>query len=55
MRARLRGKLLSVNEDPLRDKTELLVKVRTSKLLKLGVEPRSKVGKENSIIITIAD
>jgi hypothetical protein len=47
--------LLRVNEDPIRDRTELLIKVRTTKLRKLGLDTRQFIGKENAVTVSLGD
>ena len=50
---RIQGTLLRVSEDAVRDRTELTIKVRTTKLEKIGVKAQSLVGKENALVISI--
>jgi hypothetical protein len=50
---KIQGTLLRVNEDAVRDKTELTIKVRTTKLEKLGVQTKSLVGKENAVTVSL--
>jgi hypothetical protein len=45
--------LLRFSEDAVRDKTELTIRVRTTKLEKLGVQAKGLVGKENALTISI--
>jgi hypothetical protein len=52
LRLKVQGTLLKVNEDPVRDKTELTIKVRTTKLAKLGVEAKAFLGSENALTIS---
>jgi hypothetical protein len=47
------GTLIKVSEDIVRDRTELTIRVRTTKLEKLGVQAKSLVGKENALTISI--
>lgn len=55
MRVKIQGTLLKVDEDPIRDKTELVIKVRTTKLQKLGIAPKDFIGKENFVTIALGD
>jgi hypothetical protein len=52
LRVKIQGTLIRVDEDPVRDKTELVIKVRTTKLNKLGVKAKEFVGKENALTIS---
>lgn len=55
LRVKLQGTLLRVDEDPVRDKTELIIKVRTTKLQKLGVKAKAFVSKENALTVSFED
>ena len=48
----MQGTLIRADEDAVRDKTELVIKVRTTKLNKLGVKAKEFVGKENALTIS---
>jgi hypothetical protein len=52
MRVKLQGTLLKVDEDPVRDKTDLVIRVRTTKLEKLGLQAKAFLSKENALIIS---
>lgn len=52
---KIQGTLIKVDEDPVRDKTELVIKVRTTKLQKLGVQAKQLIGKENGVTVALGD
>jgi hypothetical protein len=53
LRVKIQGTLTKVDEDPVRDRTELVIKVRTTKLQKLGVQAKQLLGKENALSISL--
>lgn len=55
LRVKIQGTLLKVDEDPIRDKTELVIKVRTTKLEKIGVDAKAFIGRENALTISLED
>ena len=55
MRVKVQGTLLKVDEDPVRDKTDLVIRVRTTKLEKLGVQAKAFVSRENALTISFED
>jgi len=55
LRVKIQGTLTNVDEDPVRDRTELVIKVRTTKLEKLGVQAKQFLGKENALTISFED
>lgn len=53
LRVKIQGTLVKVDEDPVRDKTELVIKVRTTKLQKIGVQAKAFIGRENALTISL--
>ena len=55
LRVKVQGTLLKADEDAVRDRTDLLIRVRTTKLQKLGVHAKAFVDKDNALTISFED